>query len=495
MTSSTIDRDVQMLDPASKVERVPLFVDLDGSLVATDTLIESVLLLAKQQPLSLFRLPFWLMKGKAYMKRQIADRVSLNAASLPYRTSLMEYIHQERADGRRIVLATAADASIGRSVADYLGVFDEVLASDGVTNLSSSRKLRAIQESSPGSFDYVGNSHDDVALWAAARQSFVAAPNPGVLRSMKAVCAPERLFDYESTIRTRQLVAGIKALRPHQWVKNVLLAVPLVAAHEIDNLGALMAVGVSFASFCAAASSVYVVNDLLDLEADRLHPTKRKRPFASGALPLIAGIIMAPALLCLALLIGSLISLPFVGMIAAYVVISTTYSVYLKRKLLIDVFVLAGLYTHRILAGGVAIGVVLTPWLLAFSMFLFISLAFAKRFTELRMVRLGSGKTAKGRGYTTDDLEIFTSVGPGSGYMAVLVLCLYINSDAVLKLYRHPELLWLACPAMLYWVTRLWFLAQRGELPDDPVRFALRDKASYAVAAFVAMVVILASVA
>jgi len=480
--------------PKSDSSAVPLFVDLDGSLIATDTLVESALLMVKQSPTALLKLPLWLLQGKAVLKRRIAEHVTLNAAALPYRAEVLEHINREREAGREVVLATAADRSIADAVADHLGVFDRVLASDGQTNLSSSNKLKAIQASCDGAFDYVGNSHDDVKLWAAAGGSFAVAPSGSVLRSMKAVCQPRQVFHADGNSRANQLRAVAKALRPHQWVKNVLLAVPLVASHQVTNLHGLMAVGVSFAAFSAAASSVYLTNDLLDLEADRLHPTKRNRPFAAGTLPLIAGVIMTPMLLGIALLIASLLSLKMVGMIAAYVAISSTYSLYLKRKLLVDVFALAGLYTFRILTGAIAIGVVLTPWLLAFSMFLFISLAFAKRFTELRMVRLGSGKAAKGRGYIVDDLEIFTSVGPGSGYMAVLVMCLYINSDAVLKLYKHPELLWLACPALLYWITRLWFLAQRGELPDDPVRFAIHDKASYAVAAVVALVVLAASV-
>jgi 4-hydroxybenzoate polyprenyltransferase len=481
-------------DDALSRRHVPLCVDLDGSLVATDTLVESLLLLVKHKPLAALRFPLWLMGGKAHMKQQVASHVQLNAASLPYREGLVDFVKQQRDAGRQIVLATAADQSIARGVAEHLGLFDEVLASDGTTNLSSERKLKAITESCNGAFDYVGNSHDDLALWAKADRSYVVAPSAGVMRRMKAVCSSQTVFDGGKGEWLQQGRAMVKALRPHQWAKNVLLAVPLVTAHQLGNVQALMAVAVAFVAFSAAASSVYLVNDLLDLEADRLHPTKRRRPFAAGDLPASYGIVMTPVLLAIAFTLASLLSWKVAAMVVSYVAISTTYSLYLKRKLLVDVFALAGLYTHRILTGAVAIGVAVTPWLLAFSMFLFISLAFAKRFIELRMVRLGRGKSAKGRGYVVEDLEIFSSVGPASGYIAVLVFCLYINSDAVLKLYRHPEILWLACPPLLYWVTRLWFLAHRGELPDDPVKFALKDKASYVVAAVVFLTVAAATI-
>lgn len=285
----------------------------------------------------------------------------------------------------------------------------------------------------------------------------------------------------------------LRALRAHQWVKNLLVFVPLLMAHRVFDVGALRAAALAFAAWSLCASGVYLLNDLLDLAADRAHPTKRARPLAAGAISRRTVYFLAPALV-LAGLAAAFLLLPagFGLMLALYLALTTIYSAWLKRLALVDVMVLAGLYTLRVLSGGYATGVPVSPWLLAFSMFLFLSLAFVKRYTELRANGGGAGFSR--RGYTRDDMELLKSFGAASGYLSVLVLALYINqSREVTQLYRRPELLWLAGPCLLYWVTRVWLLAHRGELHEDPVVFTVRDPASYLVGALIAALIVAAS--
>lgn len=285
-----------------------------------------------------------------------------------------------------------------------------------------------------------------------------------------------------------------KALRPYQWVKNLLLFLPLVMAHHWGDAEKLRDVVLAFIAFSLAASSAYVLNDLKDLEADRRHPVKRNRPFAAGRLSPGTGIFMALGALLVAFGISvPLLPVKFTGMLTLYVVLTLAYSFYLKQKLLVDVFMLAGLYTHRVLAGGAAISIDVTPWLLAFCIFFFLSLAFAKRYAELRRVQNSPGTQMHGRAYQVEDIEIVANVGPTSGYMAVLVLALYVNSSTAETLYARPFLLWLVCPLILYWVTRVWFLARRGHLTEDPLLFSLKDRISLLVVAVMAVLIVLAT--
>ena len=285
-----------------------------------------------------------------------------------------------------------------------------------------------------------------------------------------------------------------KALRPYQWVKNLLLFLPLIMAHEWGDAGKVADVVLAFFAFSMAASSAYVLNDLRDVEADRRHPVKRNRPFASGRLSRSTGNMMAVAALLVAFGIAiPLLPAKFTGMLTLYVILTLAYSFYLKQKLLVDVFMLAGLYTHRVLAGGAAIDNAVSPWLLAFCIFFFLSLAFAKRYAELRRVQSSPGTQMHGRAYQVEDIEIVSNVGPTSGYIAVLVLALYVNSSKAESLYDWPFLLWLVCPLILYWVTRVWFLARRGHLTEDPLLFSLRDRISLLAVALTGLLVVAAT--
>lgn len=472
---------------ATTTERpIPLCVDLDGTLIATDLLWESIFGLIRTRPLEAALMPAWLLRGRSNMKARIAERAEVDAKLLPYRVEVLEYLRNEKEQGRWLVLATAADRRLAEAVAEHLNLFDEVLASDAGRNLKGDEKRVALEERfGPSGFDYLGDSRADLPIWKAANRVLLVRSNRGIERRAAAVCSPSQVFDGAGG-GVRSL---IKALRPHQWAKNVLVFVALIAAHQVFQLGSLLKCGLAFLAFSFTASAVYILNDLLDLESDRRHVKKRFRPFASGAATIPAGVALMVVLLAAAAAASAFLPPTFIGLLLVYVVLTTAYSVYLKRKLMVDVLCLAGLYSLRILAGGAAASIVISPWLMAFSMFFFLSLAFAKRYTELTAA-VGSPEKIPGRGYWAQDLELIRSLGPTSGYMCVLVFCLYLNSPDVSIHYRRPEFLWLSCPILLYWISRVWFLAYREQLDDDPVAFALRDRVSYLVG--VAMAVVLA---
>ena len=453
----------------------PLVVDLDGTLVKTDLLLESLFSLLRQAPLCLFALPFWLLQGRAHLKREIASRVRLDIALLPYRTALLDQLRAGHENGRSIVLATASDELLARQVADHLQLFDSVLASDGSTNLSGKRKReRLVSQFGERGFDYVGNGNIDLAVWSSARKAIVVNPNPGLLRAAGRVAPVESLFDDHRP----SLAEYLKALRPQQWLKNVLVFVPVFAAHVFNEPELMLKSLLAFAAFSCCASSGYLFNDLLDLSADRHHPRKRLRPFASGRLPLAYGLIMVFVLFFLGCALAAFGSRLLVWVVLGYLALTLAYSLYIKTLALVDCLVLAGLYTLRIIGGATAVEIWPSEWLLAFSMFLFISLALVKRYDELVVMRSVDGDHATARGYEISDAELLASSGTASGYMAALVLALYIASDTGRALYRRPEFMWLLCPLLLYWVGHMWLLAHRGKMIDDPLVFALRDRTS-----------------
>jgi 4-hydroxybenzoate polyprenyltransferase len=455
--------------------RPPLVVDLDGTLIKTDLLLESVCSLLRQQPFAVFALPFWLLKGRAYLKREIAQRVQLDPTLLPYRTELLDYLRAEHGKGRSIVLATASDQRFAKNVADHLQLFDTVLASDGITNLAAERKRdRLIAEFGKKGFDYVGNESRDLAVWSSARKAIVVSPNPRLKQAVVKVSQLETAFEEPGP----SVGEYLSALRPQQWLKNILVFVPLFSAHLFAEPVLLVRTMIAFVAFCCCASGGYLVNDLCDLPADRHHPSKRLRPFASGRLPLAYGFVMAPVLAVIGCLLAGLLSGLSLGIVVLYFIVAAAYSFSLKKEALLDVFTLASLYTLRIIEGGLAAAVPLSVWLLAFSMFLFLSLAFIKRYAELVIMRGVDGDHAKARSYELSDAELLVSTGTASGYAAVLVLSLYIASGSVKMLYSTHEVLWLVCPLLLYWIGYLWMVAHRGNMHHDPLVFAVRDRTS-----------------
>lgn len=459
---------------------VPLCVDLDGTLVRTDLLVESVLGLVKQNILYLFLLPFWLLKGKAHFKHEVARRVELDTALLPYDEPFLAYLREQHKGGRQLILATASNVKLAEAVANYLGLFEDVLASDEVTNNAGGKKLaRLLALFGDGKFDYAGNAKVDISIWAHANEAVVVSPLRGVRQAAERQGNVSQVFDEPHTGGVK---AHLKAMRPHQWLKNLLVFVPLATAHQADDPILLGQAALAFVAFNLCASSVYLLNDLLDLSADRQHPTKRNRPFAAGTIPIVSGLALIPVLLALSALIALWLPAEFVMVLSLYYLMTLGYSLWFKRLPLIDVLVLAGLYTIRIMAGAAAVSVIPSFWLLAFSMFLFMSLALVKRYTELLTLSNLGQDTAKGRGYNIIDLETLAYFGSSSAYMAVLVLAFYINSDAVKVLYARPEVIWLLCPLLLYLISRIWLLARRDELHEDPVMFVIQDRHSQALA-------------
>ncbi len=489
--------------PAESPGATPLFVDLDGTLIATDLLWESLLSLLRSEPASLWRLPAWLLAGRARLKREIASRVRLDPAALPYRTAVLEWLRERRAAGSRLVLATAADASLAGPVAEHLGLFDDVIASDGAANRKGAGKLAAIREwmrertrarteeptgepKPDGAFDYLGDSLADVPIWREARTGFLVAGRPGVEE------AARRVTDVE-VVDTARIPIGpiVRAMRPRQWIKNALVFAPLVLAHRIGEPLLLFKVTLAFLCFGMVASAGYILNDLMDVEADRLHRTKRTRPFASGEVSIPIGIAAFGALLGLGFVASLvLVGVTFTALLAVYLGLTLSYSFFFKKQLLVDVLLLAGLYAHRVISGGVAADVEVSQWLLAFSGFFFLSLAFAKRYCELRDAPEAA---LSRRNYRREDLGLILAVGPAAGYLSILVMALYVTSVDVARLYTTPSMLWAVCVVLLYWQTRIWFLAARGELPEDPVLFAARDRNSYACALAIALVVMVAA--
>jgi 4-hydroxybenzoate polyprenyltransferase len=428
------------------------------------------------------------------MKRRIADAVRLDPAALPYRTEVIELIERERRAGRRIVLLTGADQSIARSVADHLKLFDEVLASDGQRNLKGAAKVEALrQRFGQGHFDYVGDCGADLAVWKSARRAYVVNPTGRLLSRFRALCPGEPQVIQSAADSDRRVPPMLRVLRPHQWLKNLLIFVPLLLAHRYRDWRALADAGVAFVGFCVCASAIYVINDMLDVQSDRRHPTKRRRPLASGELSLSRGLVLAAGLLAFGFLVSALLlRWKFSGILLLYCAIALLYSTYLKQRLFIDVLTLAGLYTLRLMGGGAATDVVLSKWLLAFSMFWFTSLAFVKRYSELRGAALADSKALAGRSYITEDLAIILNLGSTSGYMSIVVFCLYINSAEVAAHYRHPDFLWLVCPLLLYWISRVWFLTSRHLMEEDPVVFAVTDRRSWVIGALAAGIVLAA---
>jgi 4-hydroxybenzoate polyprenyltransferase len=472
---------------------VPVCVDLDGTLVKSDTFHDALCVLLRTHPASLLRIPAWLFAGgKARVKAEVAALAPLDAAHLPYNHPVIHYLAEQRRLGRPIYLATGADISLANRVAKHLGIFSGVLASDGAVksaetssgvNLTGNHKLAALQQRFP-SFDYIGNARPDLPALAHSRQAYIANPTLGLVLGLKArkVQTARRFQD-----RRPLLPAVIKAIRAHQWTKNVLLFVPLLLSHNV-SLKTIIPALEAFVCFSFIASANYVVNDLLDIESDRHHLKKRFRPFAAGDLSVTAGLAMALVLVAAACAVLPRLPGAFGLWLLLYAATTSTYSFYLKRIPLVDVLVLSGLYTLRMLAGGAATGTEISPWLSGLAIFLFLSLAMVKRFSELANLRERGITNSLGRGYLVADLEQIRAFGTASAYAAVVVFSLYISRPDVFVLYRHPGRLWLIVPLMLYWLNRVWLLASRGDLDEDPVVFAIRDRVSRALAVCTAII-------
>ncbi len=468
----------------------PLVVDLDGTLILTDMLQESALHILRGSPIDLLRIPYWLSGGKAVLKRQLAERVQCEPTLLPYNQVLLDWLKEQRLQGRKLILCTASDLSLATAIAEHLGLFDEVIATNGVINLAGNNKADELEKRfGRGGFDYAGNASADLAVWRRARKAIVVNASTRLAKQAEAICPIEKVFPSQPL----GLSAWRRVLRVHQWMKNLLLFVALFAAHQLTNIDALQSLLLAFVSFSLCASSVYIANDLFDLESDRQHPRKCKRPFASGQVPIWMGVLLAPLLLLVSLLLAAQVNSSFFSWLVFYFALTCAYSWGLKRLALVDCLTLAVLYTLRIVAGAAAAGLTLSFWLLAFSGFLFLSLAFVKRYAELQTLKVSNKSKLHGRGYYPTDAPLVQMLGITAGYAAVVVLALYLDSDTVVQLYRAPEFIWGAVPVVLFWISWMWMRAHRGEMHDDPLVFAVKDKASLLAGACFAAVLFLGS--
>ena len=457
-------------------QSTPLFVDLDGTLFPGDTLWDSVALRAQHAPLDSWRIPLYLLKGPMVAKQWLADGLIPCPKLIPFRKELIEYCLIQKNAGRRIVLATAAHHKIADAVANHLGFFDQIIATDTI-NRKGKQKLEAIIEAAQGGpFLYAGDCSADLPIWKHAVGALTAGPAASWSEKRLGTQIIARFPD-----KTTRIGALTKALRPHQWIKNILVFIPVIAAHQWFNLSSILMSIAMFVAFSLCASSVYILNDLLDLENDRAHPRKKNRPLAAGTLPIPLAAAFIPFLLLSSIAIASMAGWHAVAILAIYYAITVAYSFDLKKRLIVDVFTLALLYTIRAIAGHVATKIPLSPWLLGLMIFLFLSLAFAKRHAELLSVKLQGGGVIKGRGYHSEDLDLMSMLGVSAGFIAAMICGLYVTSPVVTVLYRTPEFLWGLCPLVLFWISRIWILAHRGQMHDDPVIFAVRDRASYVI--------------
>jgi 4-hydroxybenzoate polyprenyltransferase/phosphoserine phosphatase len=454
---------------------IPLVVDMDGTLIHTDLLHESALRLARDRPLAALQIPCKLRSGKAALKQHVATHTEVKAESLPYNEELLQWLREEQGRGRQLILCTASNGKFAQSVADHLGLFDDVMASDHTTNLGGAEKARALcARFGRGEFDYAGNSSADLAIWECAAQAVLVNASDAVAREVSARFTVDKVFP---PIRA-QRADWLRALRLQQWLKNLLLFAPMLAAHRVMEPGAFLMLLVAFFSFSLSASATYLMNDLLDLESDRLHPRKRYRPLAAGLISAPRAIAVGACLLALGLLLAAAINVQFLLCLVCYLLLTCCYSWFLKRLILLDCLTLAMLYTLRIIAGAAALDMGLSFWLLSFSIFLFLSLAFVKRYAEIEVQMKEGRDKVHGRGYLTSDAPLLQTLGITAGYAAVLLLSLYLNSEEIRVLYAHPQVVWAAVLVLLYWVSWVWMQAHRGLMYDDPLVFAIKDKMS-----------------
>ncbi|GAA4349720.1 UbiA family prenyltransferase [Variovorax defluvii] len=451
---------------------LPLYVDLDGTLIATDSLHESLLKLVRASPTALLQLPLWLFKGRAVLKSEVARRTRLDVSTLPYRPEVLDLVRRAREAGRRTVLATASDGRVARRIAEHLGLFDAVLASDGERNVKGSAKLAAILADTRGQgFCYAGDHSSDMKVWEGAQAAVVVSRSPALARRAGGVTEVEAVIQPPRPGLGRYLYG----LRAHQWLKNLLVFLPLMPVlHDLTQALVVDAM-FAFVAFSLMASGIYVLNDLLDLESDRRHHRKRRRPFAAGDIAPATGLAMSAALGMASLgLSVALLPPSFVAVLLVYAALTTAYSVFLKRRAVVDVFSLAALYTIRVAAGTEATGQPLSFWILSFSLFIFLSLALAKRYVELTAAGDGA-QLKRDRGYQPGDQTFVLCTGVAAGQMSALLLSLYLQDAQMLSRYQNPTWLWVLIPVFLFWTVRIWLKAIRGVLHDDPVVFAARD--------------------
>lgn len=470
---------------------LPLVVDLDGTLTHADTLHETLLDLIKRSPGCLLLIPYWLWKGKAYFKEQIAIRAQLNVDLLPFNKEFVQWLQEEKTKGRSLILCTAANKKIAEIVSKKINLFDEILSSDNKTNIAGDAKAALLnQRFGSKQYDYAGNSKIDLRVWRHANAGILITSSKILISKAKVLTKISKVFE----VKKNSLLDYAKFIRLHQWLKNLLLFVPIVAAHELSNVHKWALLIGAFFSFSLCASFVYILNDLFDVENDRSHPKKRERLLANGQVSIPRGILIALCMLLLSILIAINLAPAFQICLLVYFSATCLYTILVKRIAIFDCLVLAFLYTLRIISGVLLVGDPLSFWLLAFSLFLFLSLAFVKRYAELALSIHKADRNISGRGYVTSDAPLIQTMGVVAGYISVLVLALYLNSEAVLRLYRSPQMIWFGVCILLFWISWVWMQAQRGKMNDDPLIFAIKDRVSVMSGALFMGVLILGTI-
>lgn len=456
----------------------PLFVDLDGTLIEGDSLWEAAAALASRNIFSFIAACLSLFGGRASFKRAIAKRTASSLADFKLNESVHAFVKTE-AEHRSVILATAADKNVAEALAGEAGFFSGVIASENGKNLKGAKKLQAIRaylsdQDLTGAFDYIGDSKADRPIWSEAGTAYAVARDEASARRLAKTGSAKWIPGPASTLKD-----FVKAMRPHQWVKNVLIFLPLALSHQLLDSTKLMQAFAAFAAFSLCASATYILNDILDIRSDRRHARKRSRPFAAARISIPKGLLAAALLFVLSFSIALAFTAPIViVLLAGYIGFTLTYSLYLKEKLLVDAMALGLLYGYRIIIGGAAAAVLVSDWLIAFSVFFFLGLALVKRYTEISQKAQNADGKISGRGYYGGDREIVSVLGVVSSYTSILILALYITSPDVAVLYGEPRILWVICLVMIYWLGRIWTLAHRGHMPDDPIVFALRDRVS-----------------
>ena len=467
----------------------PLVVDLDGTLIKTDLLYEGFILLLRKNLLYIFPCLFWLLRGKAYLKCRILKIVHITPELLPYNKRVLNFLQKEFDNGRKLILATASPLSTALEISRHHPIFDEVYGTEENINLKGKQKLKLLMAHfGEFEFDYIGNSRSDLVIFASSRYSYLVNPTRSLERSAG------KISNLKYTFRSRKtsLKDYIKAIRVHQWVKNFLIFVPLITSHSFYSADLLMQAIAGFFAFSFVASGGYLVNDLSDLNSDRSHPTKRFRPLASGQISILTGSILAFILFAGGLFLASKLNTLFLCIVVFYFLASLSYSLYFKRFALYDVFILALLYSTRVIAGGMVTNIPLSFWLISFSTFLFLSLAFVKRYSELMKVTVQKDLKHRGREYYIEDISLLQTMAIVSGFLSIVVFSLYIDSSDVTRLYSKPKILWAISLLLLFWISRIWLITNRGKMNEDPIIFAIKDTTSYFIFLFIGIIILVA---
>jgi len=466
----------------------PLYVDLDGTFIKSDTLFESLLVVSKRNPFIIFMCFIWIFKGKSFMKAKLAQLADIAMELMPLNTEFYDFLLDEKAKNRQIILATASNEKYAQNVCRNYDIFDSYMSSDASTNLKGAQKLYKIQEQSTR-FAYAGNSSEDFVIFAQAEESYLVNPTKKA-RKLSLKSKVSRVFDDER----KSIKVWLKQLRVHQWLKNLLLFVPLLVTKGFTHIDTIMLSVLGFISFSCLASATYIINDLLDLQSDRSHQRKKFRPIAAGLISIVQAKAMALVLFAISLAIALSIEGAFVLVLATYLALTLFYSFKVKQYIILDVLTLAMLYTIRIIAGAAILNVPVSFWLLSFSMFIFSSLALVKRCSELKSLANENKTQAKGREYETADFNVLMNFGTSLSMLAVLMFSFYINNNILTNQFQAPTILWLIIPALCYWLMRMWVKTSRGEMHDDPIIFSIKDKGSLMTVSFIVVITMLAQV-